>query len=96
MTMARRASLADTLKSARDVTKPDQQPEQPAAVEASTPASYTAPSRRGKRTIAGHFHPEVWKQLHAIALEEDSSLQALLREGINYVFAARGKPEIAE
>ena len=93
--MARRASLADTLKSARDNTALSNQSEHEPEGDAPAPVSYTPPSRKGRKTIAGHFEVEVWKQLHTIALEEDTSLQALLCEGINLVFAARGKPEIA-
>ena len=51
--------------------------------------------RVNTRLIAGHFDVEVSKQLRHIALDQDTTLQELLREGINYVFAHYGKPEIA-
>lgn len=51
--------------------------------------------RVNTRLVAGHFDVEVSKQLRHIALDEDTTLQELLREGINYVFAHYGKPEIA-
>lgn len=53
------------------------------------------PSRVGKKTIAGHFDPAVSRQLRQIALEEDTSVQDLLREALNDLFAKRGKSQIA-
>lgn len=53
------------------------------------------PSRQGKKTIAGHFDPAVSRQLRTIALEEDSSVQALLQEALNDLFTKRGNPPIA-
>jgi hypothetical protein len=37
----------------------------------------------------------VARQLHMIALEEDTTLQALMAEAFNDVFTKRGKPPIA-
>ena len=54
-----------------------------------------APVRVGRRQIAGWFAPEVARQLHMIALEEDTTLQALMAEAFNDVFTKRGKPPIA-
>lgn len=45
--------------------------------------SYKTPDRRNKRQIAGHFPPEIQKELKQIALNENSSVQALLKEAIN-------------
>jgi hypothetical protein len=53
------------------------------------------PSRHGKKVVAGHFDPAVSRQLHHIALEEDTSVQALLQEAINDLFTKRGKPPVA-
>jgi hypothetical protein len=54
-----------------------------------------APVRVGRRQIAGWFAPEVARQLHMMALEEDTTLQALMAEAFNDVFTKRGKPPIA-
>ena len=54
------------------------------------------PARRGAKHIGGYFSPEVSKQLRQIALDEDSSVQTLLAEGIDMVFQARRKPTIAQ
>jgi hypothetical protein len=58
-------------------------------------AAETSPYRAGRVLIAGHFAPEAQKALKMIAVEEDTTVQALLAEGIDMVFAKRGKPEIA-
>jgi hypothetical protein len=65
--------------------------------EASTDATqrYVTPARRGKKAVSGHFDPAVQRQLNQMALDEDASVQALLREAINDLFAKRGKPTIA-
>jgi hypothetical protein len=54
------------------------------------------PSRAGRVLIGGHYAPEVQTALKIIAAEERTTVQALLAEGINTVFAKRHKPEIAE
>ncbi len=54
------------------------------------------PSRSGRVLVGGHFAPEVQTALKIVAAEERTTVQALLTEGINTIFAKRGKPEIAE
>lgn len=54
------------------------------------------PSRTGRVLVGGHFAPEVQTALKIIAAEERSTIQSLLAEAINAVFAKRHKPEIAE
>lgn len=54
------------------------------------------PSRSGRVLIGGHFAPEVQTALKIIAAEERTTMQALLAEAINLVFAKRHKPEIAD
>jgi len=36
-----------------------------------------------------------WKQLQLIAIDEGTTVEALLREGINHVFAARSLTRLA-
>ena len=74
----------------------------PTGVVTSTPKPHTArkltavPSRSGRVLVGGHFAPEVQTALKIIAAEERTTVQALLAEAINTVFAKRHKPEIAE
>jgi hypothetical protein len=79
-------------------------PEAPPAVTApkeETPPATTRASPRGrqdrqdKRQIAGFFSPECARQLRMLAAEEDTTVQELLKEGLNMMFASHGKPPIA-
>ncbi len=57
--------------------------------------SAQSPSRAGKSFIGGYFPPEVAKQMKLLAVEQDTTIQALTAEAFNHLFAAYGKPEIA-
>ncbi len=69
----------------------------PVGIESAQPAgrAASAGSRSGRVLVGGHFAGEVQRALRIIAAEEGTTVQALLAEGINTVFAKRGKPEIA-
>ena len=47
------------------------------------------------RAITGHFAPEVRAALKILAVEQDRTMEDMLAEALNMVFAAYGKPEIA-
>ena len=91
--MNRKASLSAALQQAA-TNKPSElvpgQDETPAPLPSRTP-----PSRAGKKTIAGHFDPAVSRQLRQLALEEDTSVQELLREALNDLFGKRKRPPLA-
>ncbi len=53
------------------------------------------PSRQGKKAITGHFDPVVSRQLKHLALERDTTVQALLAEALNALFEKYGKKPIA-
>src|SRR5690349_7328826 len=55
----------------------------------------TPPSRRGKKAVTGHFDPAVPRQLKQLALDNDSSVQALLAEALNDLFVKYGRKPIA-
>jgi hypothetical protein len=89
--MPKRSSLSQALRQAsgmREEPKPEAAPAQIAKTS-------RIPSRIGKKSIAGFFDPAVSRQLKQIALEEDSSVQELLREALNDLFERRGKSRIA-
>ncbi|HEY6331117.1 MAG TPA: ribbon-helix-helix domain-containing protein [Blastocatellia bacterium] len=50
---------------------------------------------RGNSTRTGYFPPEVKKQLRLLAAERETTIQRLLAEALNGLFAANGKPELA-
>ena len=65
---------------------------------AATPESrrlHFRPGREGKSNVTGYFPPEVKKQLRHLAAEHDTTIQNLLAEALNDLFAKNGKPEIA-
>jgi hypothetical protein len=77
--------------------QPPSAPRSKAAAKARRTAAQPVPaSRSGRVLIGAHFAPEVQTALKIIAAEERSTMQALLAEAINMVFAKRHKPEIAE
>lgn len=59
-------------------------------------ARVKAPSRKDTKAITGHFLPNVSKQLKQIALDEDSTIQALLAEALDDLFEKYGKPAIVQ
>ena len=68
-----------------------------AALEATKKAEVAGrpPSRRGKRMVSVYVEPEAAKQLGIMAIREDTSIQALMIEALNDLFAKRGVNRIA-
>jgi hypothetical protein len=57
--------------------------------------AYTQPGRAGTKPITGHFPKQVRDELKKLAIEQDTTLQGLMAEAFNDLFAKYGKPEIA-
>ena len=55
--------------------------------EQTEPRSTRPPSRVGKRVLSIYLDPLAWKQLRLLALENNTSTQALGEEAINLLFA---------
>ena len=53
------------------------------------------PSREGRKAIIGYFDPMVSKQVRQLALDEDTSVEALVGEALDLLFEQRGLPQIA-
>ena len=49
-----------------------------------------APGRAGKKAVVGYLAREQWLQLKHLTLEEETSVQALVLEGIEHVLNTRG------
>ena len=73
----------------------------PIAASSSTPIPpsnndpHYRPGRVGKTAVSGFFPPPVKRQLRLMAAANDTTIQALLAEALNDLFAKHGKPEIA-
>ena len=79
-------------KRARAATPADTAPD-----AAPDPARRAAqPGRVGKVSVTGYFAPEVRRQLKRLAAEADTTVQALLGEALNDLFAKHGLAEIAD
>jgi len=59
------------------------------------PEKFYRPSRDGRKLIAGHFEPKVAKQLKMLAVEEETTVQALLEEALDLLFVKKGKDRVA-
>lgn len=51
-------------------------------------------SRVGKKLVAGHFEPQIARQLRILAAQEDTTVQSLLEEALNLLFVKKGKSHI--
>lgn len=69
----------------------------PALPPAKTPAPTPdrAPSRRGKRVVSAYIDPTAAKQLRLLAVELDTSTQALVEEALNDLFRKHNRSAIA-
>ncbi len=54
-----------------------------------------APSRQNTKAITAHFPPQVRYQLKLMAAEQSRTMEDLVAEALNRLFAAYNKPEIA-
>jgi hypothetical protein len=88
--MGGKPSVPKVIESLIDEARADLESELPPMPPGGRPAN-----REGKRQVAGWFSPELWEEVRMIAIRERSSVQELLREGLNDVLVKRGKPPIA-
>jgi hypothetical protein len=85
--MAKKPSLSEALNTAGKTTdKP---------VEHTTPQKTksektSGSSRIGKKLIAGHFDPDVHRQLKQLSVSADTSIQDLLAEALDDLFQKHG------
>jgi len=101
--MSKRPNIADAMREAAGSTRarpaavPDPEPAvSPApAAEAAPTRRAAQPSRAGTKAITGHYPPAVRYQLKLLAAEQGRTMEDMLAEGLNLLFAAYNKPEIA-
>jgi hypothetical protein len=55
-----------------------------------------APSRNGKKAVSGYFSAEASRALHQLALERDTSLQALMGEAFDDLMRKYGRHPFGE
>ena len=54
-------------------------------------ARFYRPSRDGRRFLGGHFEPDIVRQMKLLAVEADTTTQALLEEALDLLFVKKGK-----
>jgi hypothetical protein len=62
----------------------------PPAVHQPAEATKRPPSREGKRVLSVYLDPIAWKQLRQLALDTETSTQALGEEAVNLLFTKHG------
>lgn len=95
----RQAIIAQALRDDPVDAKRHTEPRSPAPPPTTAEPSITATrqaSRVGKACVAGYYAPEVRRQLRKLSADRDTTIQALLGEAINDLFAKHGLPEIVE
>jgi hypothetical protein len=83
--MAKRPSLFTSRSSAPVASTEAEIPQAPGTDDAA-PASKRPPSRAGKRVLSIYLDPLAWRQLRDLALDLETSTQALGEEAINLLF----------
>ena len=77
---------------------PPARPDPTESTEAAAPApplGRTA-ARVGKKAISGYFSPDVSRGLHLLAIEQETSLQALMGEAFDDLMRKYGKHPFGE
>ena len=97
--MSKRASLfsVSTMKAEPETSPMVAAPAPTATAEPEAQARKypVAKTREGRRAATVYLDKEALRQLQKIAFDEETTIQALLAEGVNGVFAARGLSRIA-
>ncbi|MCA6230792.1 MAG: hypothetical protein IM650_03385 [Phenylobacterium sp.] len=68
----------------------------PPAAASSSSTTTRAKAREGKRAVVGYFSEDLSRQLRMLAVEEGSTVQALVGEAIDLLLQARGKHTFGE
>ena len=93
--MNKRPNLADVAAAAGSTRRSDAGLK-PALIESDLRKQPLPPkTRAGTKQIAAHFPEDVAWQLRALAVERKMTVQNLMAEALNDLFAKYGKPEVA-
>jgi len=92
--MKKPSALESALRNSGATVAAPPQPNAAAAASTSPPRSQPA-SRRATKPITVHFPEEVRRQLKSMAAEEGRSMEDMVAEALNLLFARHRKPELA-
>lgn len=94
--MTRFAGLKDDLPQAQLTTPRVTEPSSAALPGAPETNGKRRPAREGKKGILGHFSPELSRALNIMAIEEGTTVQALMGEAFDLLMRTRGKHPFGE
>ena len=94
--MVRFAGLKDDLPEARPAPSKAVEPSPVASIGAPEAGGKRRPAREGKKGVLGHFSPELSRALNILAIEESTTVQALMGEAFDLLMRARGKHPFGE
>lgn len=89
--MKKKSTLADALLHQSDHVGQQEK----AASKQSASQSYVAPVRRGKKAVTGWFEPDVVRQLKLLGIEQNMTIQDMMKEALNDLFSKYNKAQIA-
>jgi hypothetical protein len=78
---------------AKGAAKPAPAPAEATSGDAATPK---AKAREGKKAIVGYFSEDLSRTLRVMAIEENTTVQALVGESLDLLMRARGKHPFGE
>jgi hypothetical protein len=89
--MAKRPSLFTVSTPATEIPNADTLlVKHPIGKPSPAPSTARPPSRAGKRVLSIYLDPLAWKQLRQLALQEETTTQALGEEAVNLLFTKHG------
>jgi hypothetical protein len=93
--MSKRPNLAAVAAAAGSIRRAPElaEPEVPKPAEAAVRAGPR--TRIGTKQVAAHFPEDVAWQLRALAVDRKTTVQNLMAEALNDLFAKYGRPEVA-
>ena len=94
--MTRFAGLKDDLPEARPAMLKATEPLPVASIGVPESGGKRRPAREGKKGVLGHFSPELSRALNILAIEESTTVQALMGEAFDLLMRARGKHPFGE
>ena len=92
--MSKRPNLAAVAAAAGSTRRTEMSSFPPIDTVSQTPRRI-AKTRVGTKQIAAHFPEDVAWQLRGLAVERKTTVQNLMAEALNDLFAKHGKPEVA-
>ena len=93
--MSKRPNLAAVAAAAGSTRRPDPEAGLVPAEREVRERTVRPKTRVGTKQIAAHFPEDVAWQLRALAVERKTTVQNLMAEALNDLFAKHGKPEVA-